>query len=503
MDGGDSSTGADRVRVVGQLLGHAGEYGVVTALSRAVGVTRPTLYAWREKGERAVAAAFAPPAAPVATPDLTRRILTTLVAGHASDRGIQECLAAEGRAVSLGTVSGVVQEAERRALLAMAAPVAVGPRVLALDEIYGNDRHGATLSVVDALGGAVWAAAGPVAVDGESWTLLLWEVRARGLRWNGTVSDGGLAMQQACAAVDPAGCHQRDVWHVLHVCGQVQGRLDRWVRTLEAKTATVARQAVRVAAGGRARGKQPCTDVAAHAALVARAQASAAALAYLTDELRQLLGVVVLTPTGLLDSAARREELDTLLLLLADLRDQAPAVPQAELTRLHKHLTGALPGLLTFTPALDLVHRQWGQTLGFAPLALIAWAWQRRAILGPATEELLTSFPEDWRPAARVLLHTWDTTVRASSLVENWHSLVRPHLAVHRTLSPGLLALLAVYYNHQVASRGVHAGQSPLQRSGLDAAPTDWLVALGYPPTRQAAQFNRSLPADDARSEAA
>lgn len=32
MDGGDGNTRSDRVRVVGQLLGHAGEYGVVTAL---------------------------------------------------------------------------------------------------------------------------------------------------------------------------------------------------------------------------------------------------------------------------------------------------------------------------------------------------------------------------------------------------------------------------------------------------------------------------------------
>ena len=70
--------------------------------------------------------------------------------------------------------------------------------------------------------------------------------------------------------------------------------------------------------------------------------------------------------------------------------------------------------------------------------------------------------------------------MRASSVVENWHSILRPHLAVHRTLSPGLLALLAVYHNHRIASRGVHRGTSPLQRSGLQA-PADWLTALGYP----------------------
>jgi hypothetical protein len=76
--------------------------------------------------------------------------------------------------------------------------------------------------------------------------------------------------------------------------------------------------------------------------------------------------------------------------------------------------------------------------------------------------------------------------VRASSAVETWHSFLRPHLAVQRTLSPGLLALLAVYDNHHVATRGLHAGQSPLQRSGLPDAPADWLDALGYPPASPA-----------------
>ena len=79
-------------------------------------------------------------------------------------------------------------------------------------------------------------------------------------------------------------------------------------------------------------------------------------------------------------------------------------------------------------------------------------------------------------------------TRRASSAVENWHSILRPHLAVHRTVSPGLLALLAVWHNHRVFRRGVHKGTSPLQLSGLLDAPTDWLVALGYPPASPPAQ---------------
>nr|MDQ2828080.1 hypothetical protein [Chloroflexota bacterium] len=52
---------------------------------------------------------------------------------------------------------------------------------------------------------------------------------------------------------------------------------------------------------------------------------------------------------------------------------------------------------------------------------------------------------------------------------------------------PGLLALLAVWHNHQISPRGLHHGQSPLQRSGLPTAPTDWLTALGYPPATDSA----------------
>src|SRR3989442_851049 len=76
----------------------------------------------------------------------------------------------------------------------------------------------------------------------------------------------------------------------------------------------------------------------------------------------------------------------------------------------------------------------------------------------------------------------WKGDVRASSAVENWHSVLRPYLAVHRRLSSGMLALLAVWHNHRIAERGLHRGQSPLMRSGMTQASPDWLVALGYPP---------------------
>ncbi len=336
--------------------------------------------------------------------------------------------------------------------------------------------------MVDTDSWAVWAAEGPVAVDADSWTLVLWLAQDRGLRWHATSSDGGKAIRAACQVVDPQGQHGRDVWHVLHTCAQVQGRLDRQLAQLQQRTATVERQAARVAAGLPPKGRQPKTDVAAHLAEVRQAQWTAEALHFLTQELHRLLEVVVLDRHGLMDAARRQAEVDTLLGLLADLRTSALPQARGELQRLHQQLTTAMAGLLAFVAPLERVQQEIANRLDAAQQTLVAWAWQRRAILGPQREQLLMGLPVAWRGAARVLMVAWEGAVRASSAVENWHSILRPHLAVHRTLSAGRLALLAVWHNHRVFPRGAHAGFSPLQLSGMADAPTDWLAALGYPP---------------------
>ena len=478
------STAQQRVAWVSRLLGGSGTYGLVTLLSREAGVSRQTLYTWAEQGRAALEQAFEPREAErMAGPGLERQVLSLLVETHASVRGILASLwQVARRRVGQGTISAIVQEAQRRAQAWLSRHAPASSRPLALDEMYGNDRRGAYLHLVDTASHAVWAAEGPVPVDTESWTLVLWLARERGLRWHTTIGDGGAAIEAARRTVDPTGQHGRDVWHVLHVCAQVQGRLDRHVAQVEAQTASVRRQAARVAAGRRPLGRHPRTDPVAHGAVCSRARATADALRFLTTTLHQLLEVVVLTPTGLLDAVGREAEVTALLTLLAELAATAPPAQQAELARLHRHITLALPGLLAFAPPLDRVQHDAAVVLGPDGVALVAWAWQRRAILGPRRDDLVAQLPPAWQAAARVLIETWETAVRASSAVENWHSILRPHLAVHRVLSPGLLALLVVWHNHRAFARGPHAGTSPLHLSGMTDAPADWLVALGYPP---------------------
>ena len=181
-------------------------------------------------------------------------------------------------------------------------------------------------------------------------------------------------------------------------------------------------------------------------------------------------------------SQKRQEELETLLDLLTDLEKEAPSAVSKELQNVHKHVQLALPRLLLFARDLDQIQLQVGQALGEEALYLLGWAWQRRTILGPSTAHLVQGLAPDWHAMAFQLFTAWEYSVRASSAVENWHSILRPHLAVHRGLTASMLALLAVRHNYHVAPRGLHAGLSPLQRSGIEQQTTDWLTALGYAP---------------------
>jgi hypothetical protein len=416
-------------------------------------------------------------------PDLARHILTLLLESHSSYANIQICLhRLLGVRLSIGTIATVVHQAQDRALQWMATHAPPTPRSLALDEIYANNRSGAYLNVVDTDSWAVWAAEGPLPVDCESWTLLLWLAQDRGLNWHTTVSDGGDALRSACLMVDPDGRHGRDHWHVFHTFSQLQQRLGRRLRSLQERTPTVERQAARLAAGHKPRGPKPRTDLDAHQAEIAGQERTLKELRTLGQILRDVLAVVVLDRDGVQAAARRQQDLTAVLELLSELHSVAPSAVQADLKRLHTHMRLAQEALLTFVAPLDVVQQAMRPVVGPDGLALIAWAWLRRTILAWDTEQLVANLPQAWRTAARVLIHAWETATRASSAVENWHSIVRPHLAVHRVLSPGLLALLAVWHNHRIFTRGVHKGHSPLQLSGMLEAPTDWLLALGYGP---------------------
>jgi hypothetical protein len=485
-----SSTVSQHVHAVSHLLAHEGTYGVVSQMSRSQQVSRQTLYSWKEKGHRALEAAFvaSKPQVQVNEPvDLHRAVLTLLVEGHASYRGIQTCLTVLlGQQVSLGTITAIVQRAGQQAQGWLEQQVSSQGRVLALDEQYSSKRGEAYLNVVDVHSAQVWASWPAVAVDGESWTLALWYLQDQEVNALGTVSDGGRAIQDALRTTKALGTHQRDVWHVLHLAGQVQARLERVVQDEEERQQVIERQEHhRATTGKQATGRPARTTAGEQTQVLSQLHRVYEGVQYLFTQLRCLMEIVVLSEESqprLLSVASRRGEMETVLDLLEELVQSTPAAVRKEVQKVSKQVRLALPALLYFAEELEAAQQAAIAQLGQEAVGLIGWAWQRRALLGKQPQHLLDGLNPAWREPASRLLDAWRLAVRASSVVENWHSIVRPHLAVHRSLSAGLLALLAVWHNHRVAPRGLHEGLSPLQRSGMVEQDNDWLVALGYPP---------------------
>ncbi len=475
------STIEERVHMISQMLAEP-SHGLVSQLSRTHQVSRQTLYRWLASGRQALQEALgkkmvsSKPSASVAT-----RVLTLLIETHARYRSIQSYLRSQhGIKISLGKIASIVKEAGQRAQDWMSQQQAGTARALALDEQYSSQRGKAYLNVIDVHSGQVWATMPPVQVDGESWTVLLWYLCEQGLSALRTVSDGGRAIQEAVSQVHGQEFHQRDVWHLFQTAAQVQGRLDRAVKSEQERLRLIQRQAEGEASGKRARGRSPKATLPEQQTLLAQMEYVADGVRYLCQQLHRLLEVVVLHSGRVLSGHHRQGEIEAVLDLLDEVAPLARPALQGQIQRLCKHLRLALSQTLVFVRQLDAVQEQASRLLGAEAVALLAWAWLRRTVLGPSSNDLLQSVPTAWRSEASHLLVAWDQAVRASSAVENWHSIVRPHLAVHRVLSAGMLALLAVWHNHRIAPRGLHEGLSPLQRTGSTSCQSHWLAALGY-----------------------
>ncbi len=300
----------------------------------------------------------------------------------------------------------------------------------------------------------------------------------------GSVSDGGRAIEDALQTTAAISTHQRDGWHRLRLAGQVQARLERRVQEEEDRWLVIERQEQqRATTGSRTAGRPAKTTSREQEQVLIQLHRLLTAVRYLFGHLRELVEVVVLSgepEPRLLCCQARRGAVQAVLDLLAEAIQSVPVTLQKEVQRVIRQITLALPALLYFAEQVEAAQQEAIKQLGAAAVGLIAWAWQRRKFLAEQPQQLLALLDPAWQVPASRLLDAWNQAVRASSVVENWHSSVRPPLAVHRSLSAGMLALLAVWHNHRVASRGLHQGLSPLQRSGLPQPTVDWLEVLGY-----------------------
>ena len=391
------STMEERVHMICQMVAQP-THGLVSQLSRAHQVSRQTLYRWSAIGrkvlEEALATTVVSMKRSMSVPTL---VLTLLIETHGRYRGIQSALRSlHGVKISVGTIARIVKEAGQRAQGWMKNQRAETVRALALDEQYSSQRGKAYLNIIDVHSGQVWASTPPVAVDGESWTLLLWYLSEQGIEPVSTVSDGGRAIAEALSQLQREQTHQRDIWHLLHVAAQVQGRLDRAVKTEQDRVPALQRQAERLAAGKRAQGRPSKTTVREHHALLTQMESVADGVRSLCEQLHGLLDVVIMRGGRILSSEERQAEVETIVDLLDEVAGVAQPGLQQHIQMLSKQLRLALPHALLFARQLHRTQEHASHILGSEAVALLAWAWLRREVLGPNSRDLLHGLPSNW-----------------------------------------------------------------------------------------------------------
>ena len=466
----------------------------VSELARQHQVSRKFLSQQVHTAEQALSQAFAPAPTPpdkvlyylpVTKAWLRQLVLTLVLIGHSSARGVVELLRdLFDYRISLGTVHNIVHSAVAHAQRINQQYDLSRIHIGLLDEIFQADDP--VLVGVDAQSTFCFLLSLEEHRDADTWAIRLLELVDRGFAPEATIADfafGPAAHQEADAAKQRRillpGCPCRgDVFHALYTIGPLVRYLEnRAYETIEARAKLERKQAT----AERRRGRKD-QSLARKLSYARSAEAKAIALADEVALLARWLRDDILSVAGP-EYAIRRDLFD---FVVAELRARESACPH-RIRPVRTLLENQRDNLLAFAVELD------------RELAALAQEWQisvttAREVL--QVQSLPTWDPKRWRREAALretlrgryhgvcaevqkLSHQ---VVRASSLVENLNSRLRTYFFLRRQLGTDYLTLLQFFLNHRRYLRSEdpsRVGKSPAEL--LTGEPhAHWLELLGY-----------------------
>ena len=489
------------VQLAASALAQQGQYGAVTALAQAHGLSRTSVYAYRDRAEEALDAVFSPPPedAPLFTldihrADLVRSLIGLRVCAPTSTRDIEDLLPIlYGHTWSHGTVHALLADAEQRAADFNRSVDLAGITHGALDEMFSQGKP--VFGGVDLDSGYLFVLQQHPDRTGATWSGALSRLRdEQKLMLKVVVKDAGAAMAQAVGAVWEEAEQRDDLFHLVYLMGKTAwwmeqrayaalATLFRWEDKRKQVWGTT--EAERRGIGqkwGQAR------QHADHA--MTRTDRF--------EDLRQAARVL-LEPiervTGRLRSATEiREGLEC---IAAEMR----ALGGQKVRKVATYMTNRAKGLSLYLTAM-------AKKLAAANTALlqpgvaeaVVWAWQASAAVdagGPrwdhrrrreellrATRHLLTLTGREPQRLLAALQRVMPIVIarhRASSAIENLNSVLRPYLVVQKGAHAGFLELFQFWWNTRTRRWGRHTGTSAYEVLTGEKV-EDWLSLLGYPP---------------------
>jgi len=479
-----------------------GQYGVVTALAREHDRSRQSIYDLRDRAQQLLQDTFTPVPAMdavqrtlgVTEADVRRATVALRVMLPASIRDIQEVLPVLFDVhYSYGWVWNVVHQAEAAAAAFNRTVSLSGIDSLALDELFSQGQP--VLSGIDLDTGYVALLQPSDSRSGEAWAAVLGQLRdEQQLVPARVVKDAGTGLAAGVATAWPDIDAHDDLFHAVYLMGQQQLRLERRAyREMEAVSVLERR---RTTAQSKPHAKRRSIGQQLRAAND-RMEAAMTRHDRFETLARQATAILELADRG----SGRLRTQEEVVEVLSGVAQQMALLgegPAAVATYLLHRASGLGLYLKDLAARLEAVSEAVGGPCGVEAVVRAYQAslmhsrrapcWDRsarRAELVAATQQLVCvtdGAPPRLVSALGLVLPVLSARHRASSAIENLHSVLRPYLVVQKHAQSGFLALFQAYSNLRKRPSGRFQDTSAYQlRTGQTVG--DWLTVLGFPPS--------------------
>ena len=456
----------------------------IAHLARRHNVSRKFVYQQAARASEVLDDAFAPSVrddnvlfeVPITKDWLRQFVLSQVLIGHSSFRGVMEILDAvfDYRNISIGTIHNIIRDAADAAGLINDAQDLSGISVGAHDEIYQTGQP--VLVGMDVRSTYCYLLSAEDHCDETTWGVHLLDLADRHLRPDRTIADGGKALRAGQAAAWGDVPCNGDVFHAERDLGRVAYYLDNRAAGCTAARRKLEGRMIRLKRRGKGQ------SLSKRLALARQAEQKAVNLARDVRILADWMQNDILSLAGP-DLAARRE----LYAFVVQELQQREALCPHRIGPVRRMLENHQENLLAFAGVLEerfgdvarrlevplpLVHAV-SEWLGTDPNT--AAHWQRHG-------RLCRQLGQRFGPTEQAVREVLAETPRASSLVENLNSRLRNYFFLRRHIGDAYLDLLRFFLNHRRflrSERPQRVGKSPAEL--LTGQPHQhWLELLGY-----------------------
>lgn len=498
-----------------EVLRAEGQYGRITEMARDLDVDRRRLYEVRERAEEVLADEFdrpnddGVPSEPgpaeladdkvlfnlaVTVGHVKRVIIALRVISPASIRDIVcllPILFAGGASWSFGTVQKILTEAGKRAKAFSLAVALSGIECVVLDEMFSQNRP--VLAGLDIATQYLFLLAERPSRTGEEWHQVLEELHTgQGLTPERVVKDAGTGLAKGVGTTWN-GIEQRDdCFHAIRIFGQAKFYLER--RALGAISREYEAEQKRERLGDESARRSGGQEWRRAKEGAKRAIERFDAFEKLSVEAQELLK---LTRPGTGELYTENE-------VKSGLERVGLAMMQVggnHARKAGRYLKNRAPGLAKHLRSLGqdlakVTEEAGGEALLKGATRLYQAALDAKSKAGTlpkkqaATHEVRAAIRHlvkqaegdgaKVHQAIKAVFPVLEKRERASSAIENFNSVLRPYLVVHKNVQQNFLDLFGYYWNMRIREWGKGKGTSAYEQlSGVRA--TDWLETLGYP----------------------